>query len=274
MGVLKNPINYSYRVTAIKWKIFNATGIQPHLQDIQSIQISTKRVKLCWISFGSERTVAEIFRLSMINGSSKEFNVFPHIPGKAMSKKEGIERIMKRIQAINQQLRYQVRMGENDLILKIKYQYKDDYRPYVSVDIKDIDPNDPIPDWELVMSSRKTIPETPKAGPFDWQKAGKRNASRSPEDRSSKRSNREDIDDWQIAEFIHEFLEGTRTKPRYKNLDWQAVVAAARREDEIEEHGAAPPQASLEAVPPHAHHGAAPPQTDQAAANPTSDLSK
>merc|ERR1712081_108516 len=128
--------------------------------------------------------------------------------------------------------------------------------------IKDIDPNDTIPDWELVMSGRKTTPETPRAGPFDWQKAGKRGASRSPEDRSSKRSNREEIDDWQIAEFIHEFLEGTVTKPRYQNLDWQAVVAAAGKEDEIDEHGAAHPQTSLEAVPPQAQHGPATPQTE------------
>merc|ERR1711954_400575 len=124
------------------------------------------------------------------------------------------------------------------------------------------------------MAGRKTTPETPKAGPFDWQKKGKRNASRSPEDRSSKRSNREKIDDWQIAEFTHEFLEGTRTKPRYQNLDWQAVVAAARQEDDIDEHGAAPPQTSLDEVQPKAQHGAAPPQTELAAANPTSDFSK
>merc|ERR1711954_285980 len=271
MGVLKNPINYSYRVTAIKWKIFNATVIQPHLQDIQSISISTKRVKLCWISFGSERTVSEIFRLSMINENAKDFNVFPHIPGNAMNKKEGIEKILKRIQVINPQLRYQVRMGDSDLVVKIKYQYKHDYRPYVSVSLADIDPNDTVPGWELVMSGRKTTPVTPKAGPFDWQKPGKRNASRSPEDRSSKRSNREDIDDWQIAEFIHEFLEGTRTKPRYQNLDWQAVVAQA--EDDFGDHGAAPLQTTPGEALPEVQHGAAPPQAEPVAANSTSDFS-
>merc|ERR1711954_360257 len=139
---------------------------------------------------GSERTVNEIFRLSMVNGNAREFNAFPHIPAKAMCQKEGIEKILKRIQAINTQLRYQVRMGESDLVIKIKYQYKDDYRPYVSVSLKDIDPNDSVLDWDLVMGKKKATPAgaTPN-NPFDWQTKGKRGASSSPEDRLTKRRN-------------------------------------------------------------------------------------
>merc|ERR1711954_52541 len=176
---------------------------------------------------GSERTVNEVFRLSMINGNAREFNAFPHIPAKAMCQKKGIEKILKRIQAINTQLRYQVRMGESDLVIKIKYQYKDDYRPYVSVSLKDIDPNDSVPDWDLVMGRRKESPSgAPSNNLFDWQtKAGKRGASSSPEDRLTKRRNRIEIDDWQVAEFVHAFLEGTATKPKYQNLDWQTEAA-------------------------------------------------
>merc|ERR1711954_468994 len=175
---------------------------------------------------GSERTVNEIFRLSMVNGNAREFNAFPHIPAKAMCRKEGIEKIIKMIQAINTQLRYQVRMGESDLVIKIMYQYKDDYRPYVSVSLKDIDPNDSVPDWDLVMGKKKESPAgaTP-SNPFDWQTKGKRGASSSPEDRLTKRRNQEEIDDWQVAEFVHAFLEGTATKPKYQNLDWQSEAA-------------------------------------------------
>merc|ERR1711954_377916 len=126
--VLKNPVACSNRVTAIKNKIYNATGILPHQLDILRVSISTKRVKLCWVSFTNERTVNEIFRLAMINGNAQEFNAFPHILAKAMARKEGIKKILKRIKAIDNQLRHQVRMGENDLTIKIKYQYKDDYR--------------------------------------------------------------------------------------------------------------------------------------------------
>merc|ERR1711954_27985 len=42
--VLKNPVTYSNRVTAIKFKIYNATGIPPHQLDILNLSISTKRV--------------------------------------------------------------------------------------------------------------------------------------------------------------------------------------------------------------------------------------
>merc|ERR1711954_627990 len=180
-----------------------------------------------WVSFSNEKTVNEIFRLSMINGNANDFNAFPHIPPKAMTRKDGIEKILKRIQTIDKQLRYQVQMGEDDLVVKIKYQFKDDYRPYVSVSINDIDPNDTVPAWDLVMSKRKTPDAAPEArSEFDWQtKAGKRNASRSPEDRKNKRNNREDINNWQIAEFIHAFLVGTTTKPKYTNLDWRVEAA-------------------------------------------------
>merc|ERR1711954_202258 len=194
--VLKNPVTYSNRVTAVKYKIYNAKGIPPNQLDITRISISTKRVKLCWINFEKERTVNEIFCLAMINGNAREFNAFPHIPAKAMARKEGIEKILKRIQGIDKQLRYQVRMGNDDLIVKIKYQFKDDYRPYVSVNLSDIDPNDTVPDWDLVMDKRKT------------------------ETINLRRTNREEVDDFQIAEFIHAFLEGTATKPRYESLNW------------------------------------------------------
>merc|ERR1711954_464366 len=224
--ILKNPVTYSNRVTAIKHKIYNATGIPPHQLDILRISISTKRVKLCWVSFGCERTVNEIFRLSMVNGNARELNAFPHIPAKAMCRKEGIEKNLKRIQAINTPLRYQVRMGESDLVVKIKYNFKDDYRPYRSINLADIDPNNSVPDWDLVMSKKKDSPAnaTP-SNPFDWQKKGKRGASSSPENRVTKRRNREEIDDWQIAEFVHAFLEGTATRPKYQNLDWQSESA-------------------------------------------------
>merc|ERR1711954_311780 len=88
--------------------------------------------------------------------------------------------------------------------------------------------------WDLVMSRKKaTLPAASVSGPTDWQvKAGKRAASRSPDDRQAKRGNREDIDDWQVAEVIHEFLEGTRTKPKYTNLDWSREAALTLPEEE------------------------------------------
>ena len=167
-------------------------------------------------------------------------------------------------------------MGNDDLILKIKYQFKDNYRPYVSVDINDINPNGRVPDWDLVMDKRKAEARNIRPNnPYDWNtKLGKRNASRSPEDRSAKRSNREEVDDFQIAEFIHAFLEGTATKPRYENLNWSLEAGPGFEEESSErrsnpdedgevmdgavqsdlQHGAAPAQAE-------SPQGAAPAQT-------------
>merc|ERR1711954_373276 len=138
---------------------------------------------------------------------------------------------------INTQLRYQVRMGEDDLLVKVKYNYKDDYQPYCTVSIADIDPNDTVREWDLISAKRKeSAPPVASGSAYEWQvKAGKRSASQSPEIRQSKRSNREQIDDWQVAEFIHAFLEGTITKPKYANLDW---IAEARTE--LTEQVAAP----------------------------------
>merc|ERR1711954_546495 len=94
-SVLKNPINYDARVTSIKNKIFNATGIMPHHLDVTRVTISTKKVKLAWVCFEKAKTVNEIFRLSVLNGKMTQFHAFPHVPGKAMARKEGLEKKFK-----------------------------------------------------------------------------------------------------------------------------------------------------------------------------------
>merc|ERR1711954_279275 len=58
--VSKNPVNYEARVTGVKVKIFNATGIPPHRLDIIKVSISTKRAKLAGVTFTKARTVNDI----------------------------------------------------------------------------------------------------------------------------------------------------------------------------------------------------------------------
>merc|ERR1711954_377974 len=128
--ILKNPLTYGARVTAIKNKIFHATSIMPHLLDIFNVQISTKKVELAWVKFEKIKMVNEIFCLAVLNGNMTKFNAFPHIPGKAMARKEGLERILKGLQKINKQLRYQVRLGSKDLEVMIKNHHDYDYKPY------------------------------------------------------------------------------------------------------------------------------------------------
>merc|ERR1711954_110149 len=155
---------------------------------------------------------------------------------------------------INTQLRYQVRMGEDDLLVKVKYNYKDDYQPYRTVSIRDIDPNDTVREWDLITAKRKeSAPPEASGSAYEWQvKAGKRSASQSPETKQSKRTNREQIDDWQIAEFIHAFLEGTITKPKYANLDW---LAEARTELTEQEAAPTEPQHGAASQPQEPQHG-------------------
>ena len=164
----------------------------------------------------------------MVNGMGSEFNCFPHIPAKAMKRKEKLEEILKEIQEMNTQLRYQIIMGETDLKVMVKHHYKNDYRPYVSVPIKDLDPNDDVPEWELV--SKSSIPRENEKNPFDWKKMpGKRGASQSPE--NSQRSKRQNVSIWQIAEFLHSFLEGTATTPKYSDLDWEQEANRIEEEE-------------------------------------------
>ena len=91
------------------------------------------------------------------------------------------------------------------------------WKPYRKIDIRTVDPNNEIPKWDLIYKGENAIKTV--VNPFDWSKQpGKRGAVESPEARNTKRN---DINDWQICEFLWAFLEGTVTTPNYKNLDWE-----------------------------------------------------
>merc|ERR1711954_213928 len=191
-------------------------GIMPHLLDITRLTISTKKVKLAWVSFSKSKTVNEIFRLAVLNGNMTKFHAFPHIPGKAMARKEGLEKILKSLQKINNELSYQIRLGKNDLEVMVKIHKGNDYKPYRRVEIKNIDPNNDVPAWDL--TNKNNAPQVDKVNPYDAMKqAGKRGAIESPEGHRSKRGN---IDDWQVQEFLWAYLDGTVTEPQYSNLTW------------------------------------------------------
>merc|ERR1711954_463115 len=138
------------------------------------------------------------------------------MPGKAMARKEGLEKILKRLQSINKQLQYQIWLGHKNLEVMVKNHKKFDYKPYRKIEISSIDPNNEVPEWDLIT---KDFNQPDQINPFDIRKsAGKRGAVESPEGYRSKRSN---IDDWQVQEFVWAFLEGTTTAPNYSNLTWE-----------------------------------------------------
>merc|ERR1711954_565601 len=209
-------------------KIFHATGIMPHRLDILNVQISTKRVKLAWVKFEKIRTVNDIFCLAVLNGNMTKFNAFPHIPGKAMARKEGLKKILKNLQIANKQIRYQIRLGSKDLEVMIKIHQDFDYKPYRKIDIESLDPNGDVPNWDLVTADEKKNEKhsNPSAA---GKNAGKKEASSSPEGHRSKRVH---IDEWQVQEFVWAFLEGTATTPKYTNLTWELEENEEEMENE------------------------------------------
>merc|ERR1711954_336624 len=106
-------------------------------------------------------------------------NAFPHIPGKAMKRHDAIIEILKRLQEQNEQLRYQIRLGQNDLEVRVKNHVPHDYRPYVKIDLKTIDPNNEVPEWDLTYK---------RTNPFDKDVTGnRRRAEESPENQNMKK---------------------------------------------------------------------------------------
>merc|ERR1711954_200141 len=163
------------------------------------------------------RTVNDIFRLAVQNGNQTNFHAFPHILAKAMARKTTIEEILKRLQSINKQIRYQIRLGKTDIELFMKNHEEYKWKPFRKVDIKMIDPNEEVAEWDLTKKKENVFSRG--ANPFDITKQpGKRGATESPENRKTKRSN---IDDWQVCEFVWAYLEGTKTQPEYKNITWE-----------------------------------------------------
>merc|ERR1711954_179998 len=155
--------------------------------------------------------------LAVQNGNQTEFHAFPHIPGKAMARKTSLEEILKRLQSINEQIRYQIRLGKTDIELFMKNHEEYKWKPFRKVDIRIVDPNEEVAEWDLM--KKNDIKDTRDANPFDAMKQpGKRGMVESPEARKSKRTN---IDDWQVCEFVWAFLEGTKTSPDYRNLTWE-----------------------------------------------------
>merc|ERR1712081_143463 len=130
---------------------------------------------------------------------------------------EGLEQILKGLQKINKQLRYQVHLGSKDLEVMIKNHHDYDYKPYRKIDIKSIDPNRDVPEWDLVTPEHKKNERTANSTDTSNDN-GKREASSSPEGHRSKRSN---LDTWQVQEFVWAFLEGMATTPNYTNLTWE-----------------------------------------------------
>ena len=66
-----------------------------------------------------------------------------------MARNDKIVELLKSLQEMNKSLRYQVCLGKDDIEVRLKNNFCNDYRPYTKIDLNVIDPNGDIPDWEL-----------------------------------------------------------------------------------------------------------------------------
>lgn len=222
--IFKNPVNYGARDTGIKIKIYHATGIPPHKLDVLRISISTVKAKLAWVTFSKAKTVSDIFRLAVIYRNTSNFNAFPHVPSKAMKQRDSIESILKRLQKENQSLRYQIRLGEEDLSVVLKNHKEHDYVPYRKVELTMIDPNAEIKDWDLTS-------KIPGKELNEVNANGKIMAPESPEGRTAPKKQ---ISDWQLSEFLWAYLEGTETTPKYDDTPWELQDEREEVDNELE----------------------------------------
>merc|ERR1711954_50068 len=86
--------------------------------------------------------------------------------------KTGLEEILKRLQKINKQIRYQIRLGKSDLELFMKNHEDHMWKPFRRVEISVVDPNEEVPKWDLTVSNKKYVPDT--ENPFDITKNPRR----------------------------------------------------------------------------------------------------
>merc|ERR1711954_312326 len=147
-----------------------------------------------------------------------------------MKRHDALISILKRLQESKPQLRYQIRLGKDDLELRCKNHFQFDYRPYVRIDLATIDPNGETPDWELTFKTEN--PFSHRAGGGENEK--KRPAEESPEDQKTKKRNRF-VPEWQIGEFLWTFLEGTKTTLVYNNDNLDLESEAADENETLQE---------------------------------------
>merc|ERR1711955_197071 len=85
-----------------------------------------------------------------------------------------------------------------------------DYCLYIKIDLKTIDPNGEVPEWDITF--RRT-------NPFEKDATGnKRRAEESPQNQNSKKRNKA-VPEWRVGEFLWMFLEGKKTTPDYELND-------------------------------------------------------
>ena len=180
------------------------------------VQISSKNYDIAWCHFETEEIVREIFKQSAVV-QSDSLNMFPVIPELGLNRKKDIELRLKSLQRIDDKLRYQVRLGENDFRIFLKIYIKGEYVAFRECPIEYIDPNENVRDFKTITTNIEPDEEDEHLGdekdtePTQWNDVlSKRTRKRFM---AQKKLQNKFVSDTQIIEFLHAYLNGTKVSP-------------------------------------------------------------
>ena len=143
------PAGKELRTKAIRNFIASGTGFQPEDIIIDNIFCTIDDSKvIAWVNT-TEDMVLELFRGAAIV-KKKDFSIFPSIPQGAKLRKKEVEKLIKTFREHDPSLKYQVRNGEDDIKLMLKFQEQNDFQYWTEVDIEEIDAFGVVPELELV----------------------------------------------------------------------------------------------------------------------------
>lgn len=215
--LFRDPSWENLRFQVLTRKISQNTHIPENQIRITSLNISSVNFDIAWIRFESEFTVRNIYKNSA-RIQSNQLHMFPVIPPCAIERKKQLESILKKLQAINPRFRYQIRLGANDFRIFVKEFVKGEYSPYREVPLEIIDPHEDSPtiktDTTTVLpeelpSSEESLRIMDKGENTEWKSLN--DAQRRDLFRLKLKDKNTRVTPLQIAEFLGEFLTGTRT---------------------------------------------------------------
>ena len=138
------------------------------------------------------------------------FQIFSSIPVIAQRRKKDVLSYMKDINKEDENLKFQIRSGIDDLKLMIKYQPRGKYCHWRHVPIKLIDPFGMFEDFDLETSDENNPVEQNPGTTVElpWESTGAKRKNRSPAKVNAKRTHTDRYPNAEMAQRLKSFLDG------------------------------------------------------------------
>ena len=142
--------------------------------------------------------------------------MFPIIPEMGLDCEKDIEGRLKNLQKIDSKIRYQIRLGDNDYKVFIKFYIKGEYESFRELPIEFLDPNNHVRPFrnttvDSTEEEPKEQPDEPSHGTNVWKDVLSKK-TRKNFIKEKKRLNRY-VTDLQIIKFLHAYVKGTKISP-------------------------------------------------------------